>query len=229
MPLAMRRFFGAPLVALSPFAFALAFQVSGCTRPEPPPPPPPPPPAKVDEDILARAFYECFTGDCERAYAHLSEVAADSPVRKSDRYRAVLYRHDADRILRADDERDEAKRRAIFESISNSYASELSLRLMATERLARLGSATLAGASEVVLNALPDAASPASLAAQDSAELLRMSQSKDPAELKQVRAKLEPKIFAGKAKAEDVAMLRTVCKAQKDATCVKQLERLILP
>jgi len=141
----------------------------------------------------------------------------------------VLYRYDADRLLRADVERDESKRRAVLESIANSYASELSMRAMATERLARLGSATLAGASEVVLNALPDAASPASLAAQESAELRSMSESKDPAELKQVRAKLEPKIFGGKAKAEDVAMLRTVCKAQKDATCVKQLERLILP
>jgi len=203
----------------------LALAASACSRPDLPPPPPVPPPAKVDSDIAQLAFEQCFSGDCERAHAHLAEIAAGSPVRFQPQFRAVQYRFDADRMLRAEVEPDLAQRRIVYQAVAESLATEPSLRLAATERMARLGAKMFSHAQEVSLNAREDAVNPA---LTEAAELLKQSRSKDPSDQTHVRAVLEPKIFAGKASPEDVAMVRTVCKAQADAACLKQLDRLIL-
>ena len=209
------------------FVIGGAGAVGGCSRPEAPPPPPPTP-EKIDQDLLDRAFHDCFAADCERAHAHLSELSPASVLHRSDAFRAVQYRYDADRMLRADVEGDMAKRRAAYQAIADSEGTEGTLRLAAAERIARLGARTLEAAQEVALNARTDAGSPAAIAAAAAAELLRQSRSADPVEQNKVRAELEPKVYAGKASYEDVGMLRRVCKAQHDAVCLRQLDRLIL-
>jgi len=195
--------------------------VAGCEIREPPPAPPPTA-AKVEQDTLDLAFRDCFLADCERAYAHLSELPATSMLRRSDAYRAVQYRYDADRLLKAEVERDVTKRRALIKAIVDSQVSDPFLRLAATERLGRLGDGR---SEEVSLNASTDA--PA-VAAREQEDLVKKSESKVPADQNEVRSKLEPKIFAGKATAQDVMLLKTVCKAQKDAACLHQLDKLIL-
>jgi hypothetical protein len=210
---------------IAPF-LAIGVAADGCSRPDTPPPPPPPSAAKVDQDLVDLAFHACFAGDCERAYAHLAEVATGSPARRTDEYIAIRYRFDADRLLQADAEPDLAKRRAVYLAVADSDLSDSGLRAAAIERIARLGSP--GAAREVVVNARADAPSPSAVAAKEAAELRREAESKDPAEQAELRAKLEPRIYAGKASPEDVAMLRTVCKAQKDAACLQKLDRLIV-
>jgi hypothetical protein len=197
----------------------------GCSRPDPPPPPPPPSADKVEQDLVEMSLHECLTLDCERAFAHVSTLPAKSPLRMSDAFHAIEYHYDADRLLRADIEPDLTKRRAMYKAVAESPTTDSRLVLAAAERVARLGVAT-AGASEVALNATASAAVEAAAA---SADLLAKSRSKIASDQNEVRAKLEPKVFAGKATRDDVAMLRTVCKAQKDTACLGQLDRLIVP
>ena len=226
------RLYAFPSVTAPVFAFAFTLAVaSGCSRPDTPPPPPPPPPAKVDQDLVDLALHDCFFGNCETAHSHLSQVTVGSPARQSVAYRAVQYRYDADRMLRADVEPDLQKRRALYSTLAASLETDGGLRLAASERIARLGIMTPGGggASEIALNARTDAPSPSVVAAQEVAALLVLSRSKDPADLTQVREKLEPKIYSGKATRDDLAMLRTVCKTQRDTTCLRQLDKLILP
>ena len=199
------------------------YALAGCSRPEPPPPPPPTQ-DKVDQDLLDHAFRECFIAECERAYAHVSELPAASPLRQTEAFRAIHYRYDADRILRADTETDLEKRREPLESVASSLTSDPSLRLNANLRLARMG-VNAAAAQEVAFNAASNANA---LAAKEKADLLKKSTSKVAADQNEVRAAIEPKIFSGKATPEDVAMLRAVCKTQKDAACLKRLSKLIL-
>jgi hypothetical protein len=206
-------------------ALVLGSILLACSPRERPPPPPPPEPAKVDRDVVAAAFHECFVGSCERAYAHLSDVPSDSLARNSDEFHAVAYRYDVDRLLHADVEPDLVKRRAAFQAIFESKLVDQALRLAAAERIARMGSASVSDATEVSLNARADAAA---AAAAEQAELQRKSRSKVPADLAAVRSTLEPRIFSGAATKGDVAILRVVCKAQRDAACLKQLDHLIL-
>ncbi len=199
-------------VSLGPF---------GCTRSEPPPPPPPTP-AKLEQDLLDLAFRDCFLADCERAFAHLSELPAASPLRQSDAFRAIRYRYDADRLLRADTETDAQKKRDLLKAIADSALTDSFLRGMATERIGKLG-ASPGAAQEVAVNSNIDA-----LLAEETAELMKKSKSKKLADQADVRSKIEPKIFAGKATADDVTMLRNVCKTQKDSACLKRLDHLLL-
>jgi hypothetical protein len=205
----------------------LALSTGGaCSMRDPPPPPPIPTPAKLEQDLLDHAFQDCFLGDCERAYAHLTELPPTSTLRQSIPFRAVQYRYDADRLLHADVELDLTKRRALLEAVAGSPTADPLLRVNANERLARLGGE---GASrEIALNAAPAAASPAATEAAEAEILLQKSQSKLPADQAEVRAKIEPKVFAGKATPADVAMLRNVCKSQRDMACLRQLDKLIL-
>ena len=203
----------------------VALAAGGCSRPDTPPPPPPAAPAKVDQDIVDLAFHDCFTADCDRAHAHLSQVAADSPLRRSDTFRAVQYRFDADRMLRAEVEPDLAQRRAAYQAIADSPATEAVLRLAAAERMSRLGAAPSGHAQEIALNAKADAGN---VAADEAAELLRQSRSKDASDQSHVRSVIEPRIFAGKGSPTDVAMLRSVCKSQSDAACLRRLDHLML-
>jgi hypothetical protein len=200
-----------------------AHALAACSKPEPPPPPPPTQ-EKVDQDLLDRAFHECFVAECDRAYPHVSELPPASPLRQTEAFRAIHYRYDADRLLHADTETDMGKRRELLESVANSLTSDPALRLNANQRLARLG-VNAAAAQEVALNAATNASV---VAAKEKADLLKKSTSKVAADQNEVRAAIEPKIFSGKATPEDVAMLRTVCKAQKDTACLKRLSKLIL-
>jgi hypothetical protein len=179
----------------------------------------------VDQDLLDRAFHDCFIGNCERAYAHLSELSPTSSLRRGELFHAILYRYDADRLLRADVEPDLSKRRIVYDAVASSPLSDAALRLTAAEHLARLGAENLGTAAEVALNAVPDAEA---ARAREAADLAARARSKDPAVLAEVRAKIEPRIFSGKATAADVALLRGVCQAQKDAACQRQLDRLMV-
>jgi hypothetical protein len=198
--------------------------VGGCTRPDTPPPPPPPPPDKVELDLVNDALHECMTLDCERAHAHLTTLPAQSPLRASDSFHAVEYRYDAERLLRADIEPDLTKRMAEYKAVFETPGVDTQLKLAASERIARLGTTTNA-ATELSVNASVNAVA---AAAAEAADLLAKSRSKNPADQAAVRAKLEPRIFTGKATADDVGMLRTVCKAQHDTACITRLDRLIL-
>jgi hypothetical protein len=220
-----------PLVRLG-FVIALAGSVAtvdGCSRPDGPPTPPPPSPAQVDLDIVSTALHDCFIADCERARAHLSQLSPTSSLRGGDAYRAIVFRHDAEQLLRADMEPDPVKRRPMLLAVLESKEADPNLRSAAAERIARLGAQSLNAAREIAINASPESnAAAAAAAAAEDADLLTKSRSKDASDQSVVRAKIEPKIFSGKATPGDVAMLRTVCKAQHDDACIRQLDRLIL-
>jgi hypothetical protein len=51
---------------------------------------------------------------------------------------------------------------------------------------------------------------------------------KKPADYQTARSLIEPRMFAGKASPEDLRVMTVICKAQKDATCLKTVKTLQL-
>jgi len=206
----------------------LAFLAVGCSRRDPPPPPPPPPPAQVDKDILDTAMHQCFTVDCDRAHERAAMIGADSPLRETDDFRAIEFRFEVSRLLRAEGEPDFAKKRAMLEHFRSDPTAEASLRSIATERLARLGGGPM---FEVSVNGGTDGGSDAATdggRAAEAAEIAKLMRSKKPADYQAARVLLEPKMYDGRATPDDVRALTTICKAQKDSTCLKALSTLKL-
>jgi len=206
----------------------LVFFFAGCSRRESPPAPPPVPPAQVDKDVLEAAMHQCFYVDCDRAHEQALSIAADSPLRASDDFRAIEYRFEVTRLLRAEGEPDVNKRRSLLQQFSNDAAVDSSLRSIATERVARLGGGPM---FEVKVNAGADAGADGGGdggRASEAAQIAKLMRSKKPADYQAARALLEPKMYDGRATPDDLRALTTICKAQKDSTCLKAISTLKL-
>jgi hypothetical protein len=199
---------------------ALLVFLPACSRREPPPPPPPPPPLEVDRQILDQAMHECFTVDCDKAHERLSQLSPDSSLRQTDDFHAIEFRYEMNQLLRADREIDVEKQRAMFDQLRNDPNYDVTVRSAASERLARLG---LGRRFELKLAGVQDAGEP-DAGDGDSARIAVLMKSKKPSDYQVVRTLLEPRLFSGKATADDIRTMTTICKAQKDAACLKNLK-----
>lgn len=169
----------------------------------------------------------CFTVDCDRGHQRAAMIAADSPLRQSDDFRAIEYRFAVTQLLRAEGEPDFDKRRALLDAFRNDATVDVSLRSIAAERLARLGGGRQ---FEVVVNAPADAGpdGAADAGPSEAVRIAKLIRSKKPADYSEARAILEPRMYSGNATPEDLRALTTICKAQKDATCLKAISTVKL-
>ena len=205
----------------------LVMQTFACTRRDPPPPPPPPPPSDVDRQLLEGAMRQCFTVDCDLAHDRASQISADSPLRQTDDFHAIEFHFEVNQFLRAEHEFDVDKKRAMLELLRSSPEADVSLRSAAGETLARLGKGGSRSTFELALTGSRDSGA-SDAGSVEAALLASLMRSKRPEDYQRVRDLLEPKIYAGRASPEDVRMMATVCKAQKDAVCLKMLKTLVL-
>jgi hypothetical protein len=171
---------------------------------------------------------QCFTVDCDLAHARASEISADSPLRQTDDFHAIAFRFEVNQLLRAEPEFDFEKKRALLEQLRDSREADVSLRTAAGEILARLGDGR--SAFELAFTGSPDAGADAGMdAVSGEATLLAtLMRSKQPDDYQKVRDLLEPKIYGGRATPDDLRMMTTLCKAQKDTACLKMLKTLVL-
>jgi hypothetical protein len=213
-------------------AWALAISLASwsCSRREPPPPPPGPAPLDVDRQLLEEAMRQCFTVDCDRAHEHAAQISADSALRQSDDFHAIEYHFEVNRLLRAQSEPDFEKQRSMLDLIRNSTDADPGIRTAAAEMLARLGGGRR---FELILAGHPDAGldggdSSADAGNGDTQRIAALMKSKKAADYVAARALIEPRIFSGSASPDDVRSMTTICKAQKDATCLKMIKTLKL-
>jgi hypothetical protein len=171
---------------------------------------------------------QCFTVDCDLAHARASQISSDSPLRQTDDFHAIEFRFEVNELLRAEHEIDLGKKRAMLEQLRNSPEVDVGLRAAAGERLARLGNGS--AAFELALAISPGGGADAGVDAGSAEAMLLASlmRSKNPGDYQKVRDMLEPKIYGGRATPDDVRMMTTVCKAEKDTACLKMLKTLVL-
>jgi hypothetical protein len=180
----------------------------------------------VDKDLLELAMHQCFTVDCDGAHRRASQIAPDSPLRTTDDFHAIEYRYQVNRLLAAEAEGDVDKRRAGLEQLKDDPKYEVGLREAASRQLARLGGGKTfeleIHAEDAGAEAGRDGGDPEAVRV---AELMR---SRKPDDYQAARAIVEPRIYNGHATVDDVRVMTTICKAQKDEPCLRTLRILKL-
>jgi len=187
-------------------------------------------------------MHQCFTVDCDKAHERALQISPDSPLRQTDDFHAIEYRYEVGQLLLAEHEPDMDKQRSLLDLLRNSRDADPGLRSAAGEMLARLGGGrrfelVLAGSSPGSGPGLgPGSGSGADMpgdstadaGSSDAALVASLMKSKKPADYQVARSLIEPRVFSGKASVDDVRAMTTICKAQKDAACLKNLKTLKL-
>jgi hypothetical protein len=186
----------------------------------------------------------CDQGDCETAHQRVSKLADASPARGTQEFRDVEFKWAAMTLLRADGEQDMQTKRSLLERVAESATVDPQVRSTASDRLSLLqpgpvmaqpkdaGKAT-APPPQPPVHQPPDApqtAAPTTApprpppAAKQTA--FDLAKSDNPADWQKARDMLEPRVFAKRGTADEVRLLKALCKRQSDRTCTETLKNL---
>jgi hypothetical protein len=240
--------FGAVIAVIAVGAWAF-------TRPKPEPIvilPPPAQSADPAQQSLDDAKKLCDTGDCDTAHAKINdEIPPSSPLRDSADFKGIEARWADLMLARADAEQDVTKRRALLDEVARAQTVDGARRKRAADKLQQLldTSATVptqlpvadagpphaghdAGAVRRVASAsydptaapAPPPPTPRTAGGTDVHQLLLQD---TPSSIAAARAFLEPKVFGNRATAEEIRMLKTICKTQHDEICVEKCTSLL--
>ncbi len=202
------------------------------------------------EQISLRAAKKlCDDGNCDVAHDKLIlDVAKGSPLRQSSDYQNIETRWADDVLARADKEADPTKKRALLRLVTDDDGVPLTRRNVAKAKLAELDAATSVQptATNVVIpepthtaapthtamtnptatvTAVPTATHTATHPHGGSNVLQQASALSLAGDNAGARALLEPHVFGGHGSAEEVRMLKGICKAQHDKECVAAIEK----
>ena len=197
----------------------------------------------------------CDTGDCDTAHEKIeNEIPPGSPLRDTDDFRGIQLRWAEAMLQRADGETDMTKKRALLDEVARDTSVDAQHRKRAADKLqvlldtasptpSQLPLAVDAGPEKHTHDAGPvhhttTAAQidPGTVAASPPPETTRSSGGTDvhqlllqdtPSSIAAARAVLEPKVFGNRATAEEIRMLKTICKQQHDEICVEKCKSLL--
>jgi len=202
------------------------------------------PPPSADTTTVLDAKRLCDQGDCETAHQRVSKLADASPARGTQEFRDVEFKWAAMTLLRADGEQDMQTKRSLLERVAESATVDPQVRSTASDRLSLLqpgpvmaqpkdaGKAT-APPPQPPVHQPPDApqtAAPTTApprpppAAKQTA--FDLAKSDNPADWQKARDMLEPRVFAKRGTADEVRLLKALCKRQSDRTCTETLKNL---
>jgi pSer/pThr/pTyr-binding forkhead associated (FHA) protein len=211
-------------------------------------------PAQTDpaQQSLDEAKHLCDTGDCDTAHEKIvNEIPPGSPLRDSADFKSIQVRW-ADALLqRAEAEPDVAKKRALLGEVAGDPTVDAVRRKRAADRLQFLDSAAPtpsqlpsvgkdggpleraardAGsrhASPTEANISTSTSSTAASPRTGGTDVHQLLLQDTPSSIAAARSILEPKVFGNRATAEEIRMLKTICKSQHDEICVEKCKGLL--
>jgi pSer/pThr/pTyr-binding forkhead associated (FHA) protein len=196
----------------------------------------------------------CDTGDCDTAHEKIiNEIPPGSPLRESTDFKAIQLRWAEALLLRADNEPDLTKKRALLGEVAGDPTVDAAHRKRAADKLQALDSAAPtpsqlpatkdagvaerpvrdAGVRHIVTPYEPNntAATSAPTATQGpragGTDVHQLLLQDTPSSIAAARSILEPKVFGNRATAEEIRMLKTICKSQHDEICVEKCKSLL--
>ena len=215
---------------------------------------PPQPSASVPENAdtatLADAKRICDNGDYEAAHQKIAQLPDPSNLRASADFKFIEYSWATNLLLRADTEQDPATKRALLERVAGSASVDANLRKTANDRLTALdlpgltlvapakdaGKVALVASATVRPGTRPTPATPDPTVplptrptpkAGNSFDLERsLALSNNPSDVQRARDMLEPRVFGHKASSDEVRLLKSICKNQRDTLCVQQCSQI---
>ncbi len=207
------------------------------------------------QQSLDEAKHLCESGDCDTAHEKImNEIPAGSPLRESADFKSIQVRWAEALLQRADGETDLSKKRALLGEVAGDPTVDPAHRKRAADRLQLLDSAAPtpsqlptaskdAGAPEHTArdagahrerppvsseaNASLSSATGTSAAQRGGADVHQLLLQDTPSSIAAARAILEPKVFGNRATAEEIRMLKTICKSQHDEICVEKCKGLL--
>jgi ABC transport system ATP-binding/permease protein len=210
-------------------------------------------PESADSATLTDAKRLCDNGDFEAAHQKIAQLPDPSSFRGTADFKFIEYSWATNLLLRADTEPDPATKRALLERVSGSNSVDPNLRQKANERLVALdlpGATTAAardaGKGQAVATAPtrpgPIRTAPPIATAEPTVvtplpqrptskpitfDLLRTwSLSSNPQDVQKARDALEPRVFGHRASADEVRLLKAICKNQHDNACVNGISNI---
>ena len=205
------------------------------------------------QQSLDEAKRLCDQGDCDTAHEKIvNEIPPGSPLRDSAEFKAIQVRWAEALLQRADAEPDVAKKRALLGEVAGDPTVDPARRKRAADKLqlldsaaptpSQLPSATKDGGPEragrdagsrrvatvVDSNTAVSYPSPTTPAPRGTGTDVHQLLLQDtPSSIAAARAILEPKVFGNRATAEEIRMLKTICKSQRDEVCVEKCKSLL--
>jgi pSer/pThr/pTyr-binding forkhead associated (FHA) protein len=213
-------------------------------------------PADPAQESLDDAKRLCDTGDCDTAHEKITnEIPQGSPLRDGDDFKSIESRW-ADAVLaRADVEQDVVKKRALLSDVASDPTVDPVRRKRAADKLQLLDSsaptpsqlpvATVVdaapplkpahdgGTHHVTYAAVPvdpppaPAPAPTPKPTTSGVDVHQLLLQDTPSSIATARSILEPKVFGNRATAEEIRMLKTICKSQHDELCVEKCRSLL--
>jgi pSer/pThr/pTyr-binding forkhead associated (FHA) protein len=207
------------------------------------------------QQSLDEAKKLCDSGDCDTAHEKIeNEIPPGSPLRDTDDFKGIQVRWAEVMLQRADTEADVAKKRALLEEVARDGSVDPAHRKRAADKLqalldtsatslSQLPVATDAGAEKraardggthhaassvaTVENTAPVTPPPATTRSSGGTDVHQLLLQDTPSSIAAARAVLEPKVFGNRATAEEIRMLKTICKQQHDEICVEKCKSLL--
>ena len=186
-----------------------------------------------------------------------NEIPPTSPLRDSADFKGIQIRWADAVLQRAETEPDVTKKRALLTAVSSDPTVDAGRRKIAADKLQLLDSAAPtpsqlpaaakdagsperpardAGGTRRVAYASPSDPDAAQISTPTPAPTPKPSGGTDvhqlllqdtPSSIAAARAILEPKVFGNRATAEEIRMLKTICKSQHDEICVEKCKSLL--
>ena len=100
--------------------------------------------ASPDQRVLVEAQKLCEGGDCEGAHEKLATLGDGSPVRSSQDFKDLENRWADQQLARGDGEQDVAKKRPIYQSVSQEMSVDAARRKAAADKLQMLDAVAVA-------------------------------------------------------------------------------------
>jgi len=187
----------------------------------------------------------------------INEIPPGSPLRDSADFKGIAIRWADGLLQRADAEPDPAKKRAMLDEVARATTLDPQHRKRAADKLqlvldtastmpSQLPVAADAGPPDTKHNArdagparrapAPPVIDPNTSAPTPAPQSTKSSGGTDvhqlllqdtPSSIAAARAALEPKVFGNRATAEEIRMLKTICKQQHDEICVEKCKSLL--
>jgi pSer/pThr/pTyr-binding forkhead associated (FHA) protein len=210
-----------------------------------------PPQADPAQQSLDEAKHLCDTGDCDTAHEKIvNEIPPTSPLRDSADFKSIQVRWADALLLRAESEPDVAKKRALLGEVAGDPTVDPVRRKRAADRLQFLDLAAPtpsqlpsagkdsgpperstrdAGARHAAtIESYTSTSSPTSSSQRSGGTDVHQLLLQDtPSSIAAARAILEPKVYGNRATAEEIRMLKTICKSQHDEICVEKCKTLL--
>jgi ABC transport system ATP-binding/permease protein len=204
----------------------------------------------ADAARLADARRMCDIGDVEGAHQKAGQLPTGSPLFASDDFKYIELKWSQMMMVQADSQTDPALKGPILQRLAGDIYADPSVKKFATAKLAALDVAAQDADKHPAIAAAPSSPRQANVPAVahnapppppptpvvapppphvtprassgSSSSLTDLATSANPADWQRARNILEPKVFGRRGSADEVRLLKAICKNQHDQQCVQQ-------